>query len=318
MLFLIMAMLLAQENKTVFIDRVAIQVNDKIITERELLFTYKQARTEAINKYTGAELDSKLKEAWEQTVKDSEETLLMYEKAVEMGYAFSRDDILSELMSLKESKGLSDKEFEEAISAQTGMTLEELVSLRQRENSAQMVFQSMVLQRINIEDNEIAAYYNQHKNDFMTDATYRIAEIVILKAEGTSRDKAEECIKAIEAGSDFGEVAKTYSDSLSKENGGDLGLVKFGDLLGLIEDQVKNLSVGEHSPILENDAAWFIIKLLELNESRPKTLETVRDEVINALRMPRTESRLDEFLKELRAEYSLKVHTPEIPWYLEY
>ena len=182
---LLMAICCFQETKTVFVDRVAIKVNDKIITERELVMNYKQRRADALSEFTGAELDKKLSEAWEETIKSAEETLLMYEKAVELGYAFSPDDTLARLNGIKESNGYTDEEFEQVLQEQTGMTLPELVDLRTRDDSAQGIFQSQVLQRINIEDSEIAQYYDGHQSEFMTDATYRIAEILVLKDENT-------------------------------------------------------------------------------------------------------------------------------------
>lgn len=320
-LMLLMTLFAFQESKTVFVDRVAIKVNDKIITERELLFSYKQRREDALSKFRGAELDKELKKAWDETVTDAEETLLMYEKAAELGYAFSKDDVLSELNSMKESRGLTDEEFEEAIVAQTGMTLAELVDLRQRENSAQMVFQSQVLQQIVIEDNEVAKYYENHTDEFMNPATYRIAEIVFLKDEANpsaALQKAMDCQTDLEGGLDFVEAANKYSDSPSKENGGDLGLVKFGDLLSSIEDRVKEMSVGSYSNLLETPNAWFLIKLLEFNETKPKKVDEVREEIVNKLRQPRTQDQLDRFLKDLRAEYSLNSFVKDIPWYLEY
>ncbi len=320
-LVMLLTLLTFQENKTVFVDRVAIKVNDKIMTERELLFAYKQAREQALTQYKGAELDQQLKEAWKETVKSAEETMLMYEKASELGYALSKDDVAAELNSMKESRGLTDEEFEKAILEQTGMSLGELVDLRQRENSAQMVFQSQVLNKIAIEDNEIAKYHEEHIADFMEPATYRIAEIVFTKSDADlaeTEQRVAACQAELKAGLDFGEAAKKYSDSLSKENGGDLGLVKYGDLLDSIEAKVKSMKVGEHSERLETSSAIFLIKLLAQNPAKPKPVDEVREQVVNALREPRTEAQLAKFVEHLRAEFSIKTYLTEIPWYLEY
>lgn len=320
-LVMLLTLLAFQETKTVFVDRVAIKVNDKIMTERELMFTYRQAREQALAQYKGAELDKQLKEAWKETVKSAEETMLMYEKASELGYALSKDDVSAELNSMKESRGLTDEEFEKAILEQTGMSLSELIDLRQRENSAQMVFQSQVLQKIVIEDNEIAKYHEEHVADFMEPATYRIAEIVFTKNEANpaeTESRVQACLADLKAGQDFGEMAKKYSDSLSKENGGDLGLVKYGDLLDSIEAKVKSMKVGDYSEKLETATAIFLIKLLEQNPSKPKPVDMVRDQVVSALRQPRTEAQLVKFIEQLRAEFSVKTFITEIPWYLEY
>ena len=318
---LVFSLLLIQETKTVFVDRVAVKVNDKIIMERELLRVYKSLREQALAEATGTELDHRLKEAWKDTVRNAEESLLLYEKAAELGYAYSRDDVLGQLTSLKESKGMTDEEFEQAIFEQTGFNLDELVDLRQREDSAQGILQSQVVQKIEIEDSEIAKYFEEHKAEFMQPSTYRIAEIVFIKDEtnpSTSQNRGRECLEKVRSGLAFEEAAAKYSDSLSTENGGDLGLVKFGDLLGSIESRVKEMKVGDTSEILETPSAYFIIKLLELNPIRPKPLADVRADIVTLLREPRLEIQVDKYIEKLRAEFSVKVYVPEIPWYLEY
>ena len=320
LLFFLSIILFQGEDKTVFLDRVAIKVNDKMMTERELIQAYRDRRRSALERYTGAELDKALKSAWQDTVKEAEETLLLYEKAVELGIAFSLEDARSRLMALKDSNGMSDQEFEEAILEQTGMTLLEFVDFRQRADSAEAAVQHQVFSKIKIEDSEIAKYYDEHQQEFMNPETYRIAEIVFLKEDQNTtalKFKAQACLDFLNEGGDFAEAAALYSDSTSKENGGDLGDVKFGDLNKTIEDQVKNLELNQASELLETQFAFFIIKLINRTPSTPKPLDEVRPAIINSLRAPRMETRIKTFMEELRSQYLLQVYTKEKPWYLD-
>ena len=317
-LFLTLSMF--QDKTTVFADRIAIKVNDKIITEQELVKIYKNFRREALQKYTGAELDAKLKEAWADAIATSEETLLLYEKAVDTGVAYSRDEAISQLISVKESHGLSDDEFAKEIFKQTGMTFDEMVDSQTRDNSANAVLHQEVIGRIKIDDSEIAKYYDEHQDQYLEPATYRISEVVFLKnPENASeiRKKAEACLTEIQNGLDFADAARKHSDSISKEDGGDLGIAQYGDLLGAIEDQVKNLGVGEVSTILETQSAFFIIKVTEKNPATPKPLESVRDDIIAKIREPRFQTAYDAFMTKLRSEFLLEIYVEKVPWYLE-
>ena len=308
------------QDQTVFVDRIAVKVNDKIITQRELVMLYNQRRKTYLHGFQGAELDAKLKEAWTETVTDAEETLLLYEKSVELGLAYSEDDIRSQLQAVKESNGLSEEEFEEQIRIQTGMEPNELISFQIRDYSAQSVIQSQVIRQIKIDDSEIAKYYSENQAKFMTPETYRIAEIVFLKSEGDTgalREEAQACKRFLEGGGDFAEAAAKFSDSASKEKGGDLGVVQFGDLNTTIESAVRSMKIGAISNILETDFAIFIVKLLELNPKKPKPLKDVKEEIVQQLRSPRMETAIKSYLDDLKSQFLLHTYLKEPPTYLD-
>lgn len=297
-----------QNPDPVFIDRVAIKVNDKMITQRELVTLYQVRRKQLMEQHQGAELDNKLQNAWDDLIEDRSETLLLYEKAVELGYEFTEEDVRSRLNSWKESNGLSDEEFERVILDQTGMPFEDFITYQRREDSAQSVIQGQVLSQIQIDDSEIAKYYAEHQDAYMNPATYRIAEIVVLKEDTENpRAKVQEITSFLASGGDFAEAAQKYSDSASKESGGDLGVVEFGDFNQTIEDKVNTMSVGDVSEPLETDVAFFIIKLLERNPESPKPIQDVRQEIVEQLRLPLFESRYNQYIRELKDQYVLKV-----------
>lgn len=316
---LLLLLMFQNAEKTVFVDRVAIKVNDKIITEREVIHSYKQSRADIMQQFTGAELDTKLKEAWADTINFLEERLLLFEKAVELGMAVSEDDARSRLMAVKESNGLNDEEFEVVLREQTGMTLGEYVDFQKREQSADMVIRSQVLSRIKIEDSEVAKYYDEHIANYQNPATYRIAELVFLKGQGSEEalSRAREALDFMKFNDDFAEAAKRFSDSTSRDNGGDLGLVQYGDFNEAIESKVAAMEPGQVSEPFETAGAWFIIKLLERNPATPKKVEEVRDEILQQLRIPRMETEMKAFMAELKGKYLLHTYLKEPPFYLE-
>ncbi len=318
--WLIAGALCFQNDQTVFVDRVAIKVNDKMMTERELALEYRMRRDAILKNFTGAELDRKLREAWTNTVQEAEENMLLYEHAVEIGYAYTDDDALSRLMAIKESNGMSDEELEQAIRAQTGMTLNEFIDYRKRSDSAQATIQREIISKIQIDDSEIAKFYDERKSEYMNPETYRIAEIVFLKEEkdpASVQAQIRTCLDFLDQGGDFAEAARQFSDSSSKEQGGDLGVSQFGDLRAVLEDEVRKLEIGGRSGLLETPFANFIIKLLDRTQAEPKPLAEVREDIIARLRGPRTKTRLASFLEELKGKYLLQTYVKEPPFYLD-
>ena len=300
-----MLFLVNWEGDARIVDRVALKVNDKIITERELLLTYKQRRKLLIDQYAGPDLNQQLENLWEDVVRLAKEQLLLYEKSVDLGLSISQDAMDSRMQSIKESNGLSDEEFERILMEQTGMTLDEYIDSERRSESAQRVIQSQVVNAIDIEDSEVAKYYTENQSEYMEPAKYRIAEIVTLKDESpaAARIKALACLDSIRSGTPFAEAAMQCSDSSSRDGGGDLGEVQYGDLHYVIEDSVKRMAIGDVSDLLETDTAYFIIKVLNKTETKPMPIDDVKESILTKLREPRMEARLDEFLTELEAEY---------------
>lgn len=295
----------ATESEPVMIDRVALKVNDKIITERELLHTYSQRKSQVIETYEGSDIQAELEKAWEETVTDATDQLLLFEKAVESGLALSEDALESRLLSIKEANGFNDETFEQALLEQTGMNIQEYIDYTRRDESARRVIQSYVIGSIEIEDSEISKYFTENSDQFMEPATYRIAEIAILKNDNPSvaRFKAGSCKEALQNGTSFEEAALQFSDSGTKDRGGDLGVVEYGDLNATLEQAASALQVDQVSDVLETETAYFIIKVLEKSPAKLKDIDEVKEQIRYKLQEPRLESSLTAYLENLRNEY---------------
>ncbi len=74
--------------------------------------------------------------------------------------------------------------------------------------------------------------------------------------------KAEDVLAKVKAGQDFAELAKKYSDDSTASKGGDLGLVKKGQLVPEFEDALWKLkNVGDTSGLVKTVYGYHIIKL---------------------------------------------------------
>ena len=78
-----------------------------------------------------------------------------------------------------------------------------------------------------VADADVAAYYEANKDRYQTEERRRVSHILLEAAEEDSavKTKAETLLKELQSGADFAVVAKANSaDTVSAENGGDLGL----------------------------------------------------------------------------------------------
>jgi parvulin-like peptidyl-prolyl isomerase len=80
--------------------------------------------------------------------------------------------------------------------------------------------------------------------------------------------KAEEVLKRVRAGEDFGELAKQFGSDGTKDKGGDLGWGKRGDWVKPFEEAAFSLQPGQVSDLVETDFGYHIIKVDEKRKGK--------------------------------------------------
>lgn len=97
------------------------------------------------------------------------------------------------------------------------------------------------------------------------------ASHILLMYQGSSRSTAsrskaeaatqiQQILGQVQAGADFGELARAHSDCPSKAKGGDLGSFGKGQMVGPFEDAAFGLPVGGTSGVVETDFGYHIIR----------------------------------------------------------
>ena len=129
---------------------------------------------------------------------------------------------------------------------------------------AQKYAQEQLSEKTKATDAEIDAYVAQHP------------ELDIKQ----KRSKAEEVLKRVRAGEDFGKLAKEFStDTASAEKGGDLGWFGPGDMVPEFEKVAYALKPGEVSEVVETKFGYHIIKL---DERKTENNEGKQEEQVHA------------------------------------
>jgi peptidyl-prolyl cis-trans isomerase SurA len=119
-------------------------------------------------------------------------------------------------------------------------------------------------------------------------------------------DIANTILDSINQGADFSIMAKRYSqDPASAVNGGDLGFVKRGIFYPEFESVAFALNVGQISNIIETQAGYHIIQLLE---KRGEAIHT-RHILIKIKNDEQADLRTIEFLTEVRDSITRKFDT---------
>jgi peptidyl-prolyl cis-trans isomerase SurA len=132
--------------------------------------------------------------------------------------------------------------------------------------------------------------------------------LVRLKAEDRDIKEvfalAEDVHRQLTEGAPFDSMAIRYStDDATAPEGGDLGWLRVRDLPDFFRDVLKDMKVGNFSPVLREPSGFRIVKLLEYEGARPYTFAEVREELRQVLVQDKMEETYDSYLEGLKSEF---------------
>ncbi len=253
-----------EEPSTPAFDRVVASVDGDPITMREVKeFAARQGQPIQTDDFADSDTAK-------QAVK-----ALIGEKLLEQEvkkYADKVDDaeIDRYIQQLRLGKHMSDAEFRAQLQA-SGISYEQLRTRARLDIEKSMMIEQEVRGKIDVPDADIKAYYDTHKEDFtITKERLKLAQILIAlppkptAAQVSAAEKKTDMIRARAAkGDDFGDLARVYSDDVSKSNGGELGWFAPSDVMDQILAAVKPLKPGEISAPVRTSHGIHLVKLEE-------------------------------------------------------
>jgi len=187
-----------------------------------------------------------------------------------------------------------------------GLTLEMLKKLYMRDSVQAQLYKKEIEAKIN--DKELKEYYKKNKYKFKMPAQIRVSLIYVKndptdpKGRSKGKAKAEEALKKIKEGEDFGEVAAKYSNAMSRIKGGDMGLLHRGRLNEDVEAEAYSLKKGEMSGIIEKDVGFFIVKVTDKKEPKQLSFEKIKASLLRDLKKKRETKKRENLLNNLRVK----------------
>ena len=125
-----------------------------------------------------------------------------------------------------------------------------------------------------VSDADIQSYYDQHQDQFTQPQRTRYS-IIQTKTE----DEAKAVLDELNKGGDFAALAKEKSaDIISARNGGDMGWLEDAT----IPDELKNAGLkekGQLSGVIKSSVGFLIVRLDDIQPAKVKSLDEVRDDI---------------------------------------
>jgi len=252
--------------RVVAIDRVIAVVNDEAITQYELddarRIVVQQLKQQNVQQPATDVLD---KQVLERLI--TERALLQHAK--DSGIKVDDTQVERAIQRIAEDNKLTLDGLRQALAR------EGVAYVRYREDvRSEIIMQRLrereVDARITVSDAEVENYLATIKAQSGGEAEYRLAHILVLVPEQANaeqieakRRRAEEALKNIRGGTDFGQVAAGFSDASDALSGGNLGWRPGARLPTVFAEMVRGMKAGDVSPVLRSAAGFHIVKLIE-------------------------------------------------------
>ena len=256
----------AAQPRVVSVDRVVAIVNDEAITQYEV----DDAKRVVLQQMQKQKVQPPAPDVFERQVLErliTERAMLQFAK--ETGLRIDDTQVERAIQRIAQDNKMSIDEFGKALA------LEKISIVKYRDEiRSELIVQRLrereVENRITVSDAEVEQYLATLKLQSAGDSEYQLAHVLVIVPEQASADqieakrrRAEEALRAIRGGADFGQVAAGFSDASDALRGGNLGWRAGARLPTVFSDQVRQMKVGEVSPVLRSASGFHIVKLVD-------------------------------------------------------
>jgi peptidyl-prolyl cis-trans isomerase SurA len=203
----------------------------------------------------------------------------------------------------------NEEEFEKLIKSQ-GVTLDSIKKRLRDGLKVNKLVRRKVTLRVSVTEAEINQYLDENRGKLETGLSFHARHILISPEADNdagweaARIKADMLRTQLQDGADFADLAKQHSRDATAKDGGDLGVLKRGELAPDVETELLGLEVGKISRPVRSPLGYHVFRL-----DSKDTLEgaSIRQQIRDILFRQQYETRLEVWLKEIKQRAIIEV-----------
>ena len=161
--------------------------------------------------------------------------------------------------------------------------------------------------KLEVSDSEVQKYYKENESHFTEPQEIKIRHIVV-----NSEPVLREVLTKLGRGESFEKLAFTYNIDKSRENGGDLGYIRRGQLtpsFAQFEEAAFSLrKMGEVSEVVRTPFGYHLIQLLERRGTALRPFNQVKENIRFFLQAKKRQDAYLEYLKEVKSRAKIIVN----------
>ena len=290
-------------------DRIVAVVNGEVITLSELHRAFAPYAAHIEANYKGPDKEAFLKQGEAAFLQRMIDQILIEQEAKKPGVgiaAVKDEEVMGMVKDMLAKNRLTMQDYLKKL-AEEGKTLESAKQEIRGQMLRMRLLRREVQSRILVTDEEIGEYYDKHREDYEGREAVHIRQIFLPVPEGADsgardrvRAEANQLRERILKGERFEVMAARYSRGPAAAEGGDIGFVERGIMMPEVEKTAFSLPVGEVSEVLETEAGFLLLVVVDKKGAGLKPLPVVRDEIKAKIEDEKVNKKYDEWMVELR------------------
>ena len=299
---------------TTTVDRIVAIVNDEIITLYDLNEALKPyvSNIKALG-YSAERERETLYQVRNDLLDQLINRKLTDQEIKRLNIEISEIEVEKAIERIKSARSYTDEDLRKGL-AQQGMTMEDYRNEIKEQILRARVVNQEIKSKVVITSDDIQAYYENHQEKYAGEKKYKLwnlyCKIPAMAGPGEKEaalDQMKIVAEQLEQGESFEDVVKQKSESDSAVQGSELGMFRFEELSPKLQAAVKELKVGEYSPIIDTEFAYQMIYVEKILETQGKSLDAVEKEIQETLYNEYVNARFQEWLDELRKRSHIKI-----------
>lgn len=280
-------------------DRIVAVVNSDLIMLSDMKRELAPERERIIKQHRGAELARRLKLAEAMALTTMIERKIQLQEAKVRGIEVSSQEVAQTIKQMKQQgEKLDETDSWTLKNIQDQLTLLRLVDREVRSG-------------VMVADSDMKRYYQEHQDRFALPEEYTLSQILIQPraSDGTAgvRAKALEVMTSLKNGETFEDLALRYSEGPNASRGGQIGLVRQGELLPAIERAIANLEPGGVAGPIDTPEGFHIVRLEEKKPKQFRPYQAVKIEIQGLVFQQKSEDVFQAWLANLKNKAYIEV-----------
>ncbi|HKQ34959.1 MAG TPA: peptidylprolyl isomerase [Nitrospiraceae bacterium] len=280
-------------------DGIIAIVNSDLIMLSEMKRELAPERERIQKEYQGDDLARRLKTAEYMVLTSMIERKLQLQAAKTRGITVTDEEVLQAIRQMKQQGRAVD----ETNPADRKNVREQLTLLR--------IVDREVRGAVMVGDSDMKRYFQEHRDRFALSEEYTLSQIFIRARSPVdmtdAREKAREVMARLKQGESFEDLALRFSDGPNASHGGQLGLVRQGELLPEIERTIATLVPGGTSDMIETSEGVHIVRLEDKKPKQFRPYEQVRTEIQGLVFQQKSEDAFQSWLTDLKNKAYIEI-----------
>jgi len=236
---------------------------------------------------------------------------VLYQEATDRGLAPAEDAVNEQVTACKSALPGEKALIPPAVVRM--MTDAELVTVVERSLALRKLAAQMSAE-ITVTAEEVRNYYDQNAVRYKTKEQIHARHILIKVAspqdDGKAKERIEAIRKRVEAGEDFAQLARQYSECPSADDGGKLEPFCRGVMAADFERAAFSTLPGDVSAPVRTRFGYHLIKVEKHSQPRQRSFDEVETEITDLLRQLYTDRAIQRLAVKLRVRGNIWVRPP--------